>query len=616
MSEPTLEERIQMAKAKYEGKPADYKGSPPKAGIVPVKISEFKPEDLAKLTVTESKAVTALLTQAQTLKEKRLITKEIERKLKPKDNLKIPPEINDTTIKNLPLVMKSKIETGVNRANFLLECIQWEKEQFQPKPQVTDFKTAEEDQINLLFGTSATDIHFWSDKAIGVVSGWIGICANDKSETKQLYEMCLVLFKSRLVKTNDKLDIASAFYLALHYDFCYDLYDTILTCQYTLTQDRTECCKFLYCSGNAKYIPHIEKHLTDIIESDVDDDVRYQSLANYVTTTGLSTRHLTNMLVPEEINQGLLARLFLKFINTKCDHLYIIMSCEFLLEQDEDKDIYVQVCEKLLSIANDKSLGERTRADAADVLLNHPIAEYAEKAQEIIQEIGEAGQTELEKTIYSNKENVHMLNTVFSKYVIQNHKKYMSKLVKFDDICEIIEDKITDMSEESIFKIRQSVDRITLEPTLHTERKISTVDIFRIMWTIVQNHKEREALELRFIQELEDMAATCSSGHAKRLVNVMVGFTDDLEGCIDVADQLQANIKARLMATIRNLVDSDKKDELLSGMVSKDGGFVSHINSHKDAIEKELYGEFVVEGWISEKKFRIIFNDTVKKIVE
>jgi predicted house-cleaning noncanonical NTP pyrophosphatase (MazG superfamily) len=242
------------------------------------------------------------------------------------------------------------------------------------------------------------------------------------------------------------------------------------------------------------------------------------------------------------------------------------------------------------------------------------------QAQQIIHEIGENGQSELEKTIYSNKENVHMLNDSFKTFIEKCHTKYVGKLMKIVDICEFIEDLATQLniSEDSIFKIRQSLDRIMLEPTLHTARKIPTSDIFRLIKYLIDNHPSKEQLQIRLLEELEDMANTCSSGHAKRLVNVMVGFTDELEGSIDIKDQFIANIKARIMATIRHLTDDDLRDSLLESMASTGDEkllFNNHVKAVCVNIEKELCEEFVTEGWLSEKKFNVIFKETVSKLL-
>lgn len=577
----TLEERVRITREKYLADP-NYKPGPPKV-VIDV-IDSSNPN--ATLTLS-GKSVSDMLANATNPKELRLLKRQIDNQLKPIQNAKIPSEINSQTIKMLPHIMRSKIESGPNRAQFLLECIAWEKN--HPEEE-----------------------NYWSDKAIEVISVWVGVCENDKVEVKQIYELCKTLFPRKEISSDDKLNIASAFYLSSYLEYCFDLYYTIIICPYSRLETRNECCKFLYYSNDEKYVPAIEKHLTDIIESDADDDTRYECLASYVTTTGISSKFLSNILNISEVNQPLLTRLFLKFINTKCDLFYIIMSCEFLLEQKHDTSAYTVVCEKLLSIASDKSRDVRTRADAADVLLNHNIEPFSSVAQEIIQEIGESGQSELEKNIFTNKENVHYLNDTFSKFLVSSHQKYVGKMPKIQTVFDSIEQISSDLQEDSLFKIRQSLDRIMLEPTLHTERKISTGDIFRLIWTIIQTHNQKDELEKRFLEELEDMANTCSSGHAKRLVNVMVGFYDDLEGSVDIKDQFIANIKARLMACIRH----DKNcDELLESMIGEKAMFNNFIMENKNNVEKELRLEFIDEGWLSEKKFNELFKLTIEKIV-
>lgn len=632
MTEPTLEQRIAMAKAVYEQNPT-YKGKLPEAVMAPVDIAKL---DLSTLSPQqEGKAVASLVTQATSQRELRMLRSRVEKQLKRKDNTRIPKEVNAAVLKELPNVIKSTVETGKNRAEFLLECIEFEKSQLQEKKTKREEKkkltTIPGDTLeamasimndDMLFAERDEDEFFWSETALSVLKGWIGVC--EKAEVKQLYEMCMVLFASRLISSETKLDIASAFYISNYVEYWGDLYYTILQCPFTRVEDRLECCKLLYHSGDEKYLPLIETTLSDVVTSDLDDDTRYQTIANYVTNTGIATKFLSNVLQIEEINQSLLAALFLKFINTKADYYYIVMSCEFLLEQTANKDIYEEVCKKLLTIANETTLDDRTRADAADVLLRNNIEPYCTEAQAIIQAIGESGQTEIEKTVYSNKENVHKLSDVFEKYIMAMYKKYIGKMPKLDDVTNAIEDLSDNLNldDDTVFKIRQSIDRIMLEPTLHTVHKISTSNIFRVVWTVIHTEFTGEhlvSLQHRFLEELEDMSNTCSSGHAKRLVNVMVGFTDALEGAVDIVDQFVANIKARLMATIKNMKDEDVKDALMESMTERGAGkraFNEHILSVAETVRSELFNEFVTEGWLSDKKFSSIFTATVDKIVQ
>jgi hypothetical protein len=599
--EMTLEERIAFVKAKYEADP-NYKPPPPTFKVQAVDLSIKTAE-----AVSTGKSVISLIAAAETKRDQRRVIQDIERKLKPVQNVSVPPTIDETTIKRLPAVVRSKVVSGQERARFLLDCIEWEKEH----------------------PDSDGELYFWSGKALSDIAAWIGVCENDKTEIKQIFNMCQVLFQSRHVTSDDKLNLASSFFTSNLIEYYPELFNTILSCPFTRLLDRSECCKYLYHSDIEKYVPSIEGHLGEIIDSDIDDDTRYESLACFVTTTGVASKYLNNPLPVGEVNQNLLTRLFKRFVSTRSrtDSLYIIYACEFLLEQNVDTSIYPEISTILLEIASGNYLekgnrpDDRTRADAADVLLNHPICgeEITRRAQEIIHQIGESGQTELEKTIYSNKENVHMLNDTFKTYIETNHTKYVGKLMKMVDLCEYIEQLADEMalSEESIFKIRQSIDRIMVEPTLHTARKVSTSEIFRLIKHLIDNHPDKQVLQGRLLEELEDMANTCSSGHAKRLVNVMVGFTDSLEGSINIKDQFIANIKARLMATIRHL-DEEKREFLLEAMVStgdEKQPFNAHIKSVAPAIEAELRGEFIDEGWLSEKKFNQIFKETVDKII-
>jgi hypothetical protein len=634
--------RIERVKAKYANGPVEP--TLPTFSLVPINLSE---------PLSTSPALGGLqqiLNSASNPKELRQAKREILNRLENKIKFRIPRDIqiDKDVIKQVAQIPRSKIESGQDRANFIIECRKWEKA-----------------------NESGEDQFYWTDKALDVLSSWVGVAHENKdsAEIQQLYEMCQILFQDVHIPSDSKLDIASAFYIAGIVDKCFELYNIILTCPFTRLHDRAECCKFLYHSQNHKFRNIIEKNITEIIETDVDDDTRYETIACFVTDTGVSSKYLSSNLQVGEVDQILLSNLFLKFIKTNPDPYYLVMSAEFLLEQtafgvplycdsckpcdpldkscnslgkhcDDIKvlstepstncecenlavwgyaDIKPQVCQILLDIASNIQMDERTRADAADVLINHPIEPYITQARQIIDDIGQAGQTELEKTIYSNKENVHKLNDTFANYTVKMHKKLLGSFPHIDNICVQIEDLIakSSVSDDDIFKIRKSIDRIMLETTLHTERKISTCEIFRLVWTIVNGHVSKDELVNRIIEELIDMGNTCSTGHAKRLINVMVGFDDQLEGIIDITDQLEANIKARIMATIRHLPDQ-QKDALLEAQIGNDEEkkpYINHINSVLPDIIKELSREFVDEGWISENKFKKIVGSTVKKLV-
>jgi hypothetical protein len=618
--------RIERVKAKYANGPVEP--TLPTFSLVPVNLTN------EQVSTPALGGLQQILNSASNPKELRQAKREILNKLENKIKFRIPRDIqiDKDVIKHVAQIPRSKIESGQDRANFIIECRKWEK-------------------IN----ESGEDQFYWTDKALDVLSSWVGVAQEDSSEIKQLYEMCQILFKDVNIPSDSKLDIASAFYIAGILDKCFELYNIILTCPFTRLHDRAECCKFLYHSQNPKFRNVIEKNITEIIETDADDDTRYETIACFVTDTGVSSKYLSSNLHVGEVDQTLISKLFLKFIKTNPDPYYLVMSAEFLLEQtafgvplycetckpcnpldkplDDMKvlttepttncecenlavwgysDIKPQVCQILLDIASNISLDERTRADAADVLINHPIEPYISQARQIIDDIGQSGQTELEKTIYSNKENVHKLNETFANYTVKMHKKLLGTFPHIDNICLQIEDLITSESDDDVFKIRKSIDRIMLETTLHTERKISTSEIFRLVWTIVNGHVHKDELLKRIIEELIDMGNTCSTGHAKRLINVMVGFDDQLEGMIDITDQLEANIKARIMATMRNLPD------LLEAQIGNEEEkkpYIKHINSVVPDIVKELNREFVDEGWISENKFQKIVSATVKKLI-
>ena len=92
------------------------------------------------------------------------------------------------------------------------------------------------------------------------------------------------------------------------------------------------------------------------------------------------------------------------------------------------------------------------------------------------------------------------------------------------------------------------------------------------------------------VEELIDMANTCSSGHSSRLVNVLAGYTD-LKITISYEDQIIANLQARLFKKLQDSLYTDEvKALVMTEFLSENEQDKPHFNrffrEHYGAIKR------------------------------
>lgn len=569
-------------------------------------------------------------------------------------------EIDAKTVRLASRIVRATHEKGVDRATFLIKCRLWESKQ-------EDKETAE-------------DQYYETTEAMKVLGSWIASNGEDPetfgderfkgdpTELKQLYLLSMELIKNKMFLPEEKFDLAISFFTIKAFEYCYDMFLEILRNPLTRAPEKAEACKFLYYSENDEYIPEIEKYTMEIISNqELTDRFRFETIACYVTDLGLKTRYLQNPLATEGIDQELVTNLFKVFITTPTHPKYLVLAYTALLEQNVDETIKPDIEKKLLEMAkstkfdkivdeyvqdrikketyymdeeekkeymekikngaykldemDQKTLAEkihRIRADAADVLVRRNDSPYHKEAYDLVLELGESVEDlEINKTVYTNAENVHLLNEKSIEFVEKLYKQSNKKFVKIDEVVRDIEimcDKFNVQVDDRMC-IRKALDRVMMDASKFTSFEITMTTILLCIYNEINKHPQKKHIMARLLEELIDMAETCASGHAKRIVNVMVGYTEELEGMMDITYQLEANIKARINTAIKNLEEGDHKNAIMDGMVeeAKDRDpfhkFVKKV--FYGGIYDELKDEFVVQGYLSQKKF----DDKVKEVL-
>jgi hypothetical protein len=361
---------------------------------------------------------------------------------------------------------------------------------------------------------------------------------------------------------------------------------------------------------------------------------------------------------PSQITHFLYDSLF-SFVQTSTNaSRYRILGCQYLLgpllgelTQREERELVQQF---LVTFAVDEELDTNIRADAADVLQRLGDSESKVVALRMLGELG-GGET---KTVFENTQNVHVQAIEESATHILEHlsslktlhiagqpitleyikKKLCNILQPPDSIhgCTYCENypnvwkenwtpgwevDVNHCSDECleahrlVVKLVESLQRIELDRVLYTHYNMTLERLLIKLWTYIQNSKDdREALEERLLQELEEMAGTCSSGFASRLANTLSGFGDFLVG-ISWESQIAANLTGRLNAAARNLADPDVS--LFASGMYKDHLVDLSLNPKLYVeLENSVKGDLGSAETVTREQIRTQYLSTVKSLQE
>lgn len=257
--------------------------------------------------------------------------------------------------------------------------------------------------------------------------------------------------------------------------------------------------------------------------------------------------------------------------NIQNEILYRLLACQKFLSFSEGSSLIENI---LLSFAKDPKVEYNLRADSADVLLKYS-AVYKDEAKMLILELGSQGKKP--KTLYDNAQNVHtdeIENSVLDAlsflhtFELARVAGPFSPFISFD----YVEKKILELSKDDFSLVQVALNRIYMDSALYSKYNCTLNHILLRIWTYIDGHKSKEDLQKRLVQELKDMAGTCSSGFASRLVNVMSGY-GDFSLKISWRDQIESNITGRLNAKIRDLDDLKLQELIIAEMT--EGSFES-----------------------------------------
>ena len=176
------------------------------------------------------------------------------------------------------------------------------------------------------------------------------------------------------------------------------------------------------------------------------------------------------------------------------------------------------------------------RADIALVILNlmdNSVTEALRRhAQEVLcNEYESGGQNSRITCFYQNQENIHCVCLQSAQEILDFlHQEYPALprhgIPYYDKwIRECLER--WPQSEENQNRVWTSLYRIQKDYSVHGERRDRLFNIMRLVVNFIKHDAEHgEELKRRFLEEMIDMAGTCSTGFAVRLLNVLSGYRD------------------------------------------------------------------------------------------
>jgi hypothetical protein len=315
-----------------------------------------------------------------------------------------------------------------------------------------------------------------------------------------------------------------------------------------------------------------------INKNDIDCDYRYKLILS------LERKNIEN--IKYHLSQSLLT--FIENENNLT--MYRILSGQYLLQSfDLENKVKENIYKIILKFAESEEMEYNLRADASDLLLSLGSEEMKIKGREMIMKLGGKG-----KTISDNKQNVHVKEIEKSVLLILEILCYVPTLkinenqIDFEYVEEKIKDLIDKDNDEN--KINISLNRIRMDRTLYSSLSM-TLSVFMVkLWSYIQTHKSKNEIEKRLLQELEDMAGTCTSGYITRFVNTLSGF-GELSISISFEDQIILNFNGRLNSYARNIRDDEsifrtkKLDDVLNIYMKND----ENIKLSLDEIKKSTF---------------------------
>jgi hypothetical protein len=374
-----------------------------------------------------------------------------------------------------------------------------------------------------------------------------------------------------------------------------------------------ECCKLLF---KCHYKPLRRDYRIKAVDqlASILNDSRWASEYRYELLVGISRD-------TRDDYKGLVDRVQITFFNNEKNGIrqrilsasYLLQHVSTLTETSKDK-----IIDEFISVATDENREFNVRGDAADALIISGIAtgiaRAVEEGQRIITRLGIRSRAD---TIYENRQNVH--DTTIGRHV----KAILNKLIEdkfpedltYEMVYSDVMVEVEKLPEHERELAQTALQRINVDTTIF-ENDFTLRDILMHVWVRVMRYPQKAVVQ-NFMTELVDMAETCTTGHEKRLINILATMGEAIH--ISFRDQIIANVKGRMLKRIKDIRDEDKKGLVLIGMACDDEfdddrrNFSNFIIDNILQLRAELEREFVVdEQYVNPDEFDEYFGDGIR----
>jgi hypothetical protein len=160
----------------------------------------------------------------------------------------------------------------------------------------------------------------------------------------------------------------------------------------------------------------------------------------------------------------------------------------------------------------------------------------------------------------------HLLNEDLDKYLPYDESTSESVFQEIFKLC----------NESQLGRVQRTIQRFVLDNNVYTDKYVTLLQLlFRCYFYIKVTKGDDSELLKRLIEELDEMADTCSTGHLVRLANIFSGF--DYNMTMDVDEELKSCIFQRLTKIINSKSDpevekiyEDPQSEVFMQVLSQD----------------------------------------------
>lgn len=447
--------------------------------------------------------------------------------------------------------------------------------------------------------------------------------------------------RSDLVSPLERLMCADSIYTYGYFDECYNLFDVLASNEQYPIFFRVEACKYLYISDDndlkvkaqeilisfidteSAYGDETTKSIFDFenIDKPLTSRIKYDSIIlPYLSKRGVKS--YLNKPLPTFIDEvfiyGLQSAFFYNTTNSLRDR---ILSANYIIQSDESENLERDnICDLLLETYNDTKWDNATKGDALDVVVRLGNKDQKEKSLFLLTELG-YDDTQYSndiasriRTFYNNSQNIHLtdIDKKLEQFILEND---FDNLEDYDTVkSEVMALISTSKSAKKRFNCIRSINRVERDYTKFS-KNLTLEEIFIKTWMIVKESGEkRELRESRLLDELEDMDATCTTGHGGRFVNVNMDDDDAMK--ITWQDQITANIYGRVNVVIEK---SEFAEDIAAGMIAKSAEdpdavkYKEFVLEYQPILYKELYDEFVGGKYIKKGAFDKYFENGYKQ---